>query len=197
MGNLMTPVPTPFFRGRLLFSYWGSFKSPAVSETPALSSVDHSFGTKSRPQKTASWQQHEEMLTELMGLFGLELWNTFFGINILNSSNCCQPKKHEDLTNRPLSKLLELLDTQVFSWSVQRVRPLEISWIIASPSKNKRKSKYQFWQSWLQVMGPEPIVIRVMGPLYYLAENPWVFTGVISPPTWMSQEVSKRLVSGL
>ena len=34
-----------------------------------------------------------------------------------------------DLTNGPLSKLLELLDTQVCSGCVQWVRPLEISWM--------------------------------------------------------------------
>ena len=37
-----------------------------------------------------------------------------------------------DLTNGPLSKLLELLDTQVFSGSVQWVL-LKISWIIIIP----------------------------------------------------------------
>ena len=42
------------------------------------------------------------------------------------------PSKIEwDLTNGPLSKLLELLDTQVFSGSVQWVL-LEISWILES-----------------------------------------------------------------
>ena len=35
---------------------------------------------------------------------------------------------HGTLPTEPLSKLLELLDTQVFSGSVQWVRPLEISW---------------------------------------------------------------------
>ena len=56
----------------------------------------------------------------------------------LSLYRCTTPSKIEwDLTNGPLRKLLELLDTQVFSGSVQWVL-LEISW---NNKKLKRKGR--------------------------------------------------------
>ena len=49
--------------------------------------------------------------------------------HMFHPSNIYPSKIEWDLTNGPLSKLLELLDTQVFSGSVRSwVRSLEISW---------------------------------------------------------------------
>ena len=62
------------------------------------------------------------------------------------NKRCTNPSKIEwDLTNGPLSKLLELLDTQV-EGSVQWVL-LEISWNQTKPPKKKTPEK----KSWLSV----------------------------------------------
>ena len=51
-----------------------------------------------------------------------------WGLRLKSVQVLTQSKIEWDLTNGPLSKLLELLDTQVFSGSVQWVL-LETSWI--------------------------------------------------------------------